>query len=197
MIISGIQKTSLVDYPGYPCSVIFLQGCNFNCPFCHNKELIGHMCSKPISILWILDFFKNRMNLIKHVVITGGEPTINDSLYEFLHRLKKIGINVKLDTNGSNPDFLKTIVRQKLVNYFAMDIKAPVSSYDKLAGVKVDINSILESIDIISKSNIHHQFRTTYVPHLLSENDMMEIKKMMPFGANYKIQDYHEPNQKR
>lgn len=179
MIIGGFQKFSLLDYPGKVSSIIFTQGCNFNCLYCHNRDLIRvkqqNDIYKPEKIL---AFLNDRKNKIDAVVITGGEPTLQPDLIDFMKKIKKMGFLIKLDSNGYKPDVLRKIIESKLVDYIAMDIKAPLNNYHLVANVKIETAKIQESINIIKNSGIRHEFRTTVLKSLLTDSDLNEIKKL-------------------
>ena len=192
MKIGGLVPFSLCDYPGHIAAVIFTQGCNFRCPFCHNETLIpiGVSTDRLIPEKTIFDFLeKNRENL-DTLVVSGGEPTIQSDLTMLLHRVKALGYSVKLDTNGSHPNIIKTLLQLQLIDYIAMDIKAPFSIYDRLTGVRSPISQIRQSIDLIAHSDIDHEFRTTVVNSLLTPEDLQAIKKIVPPGCRYRLQDF-------
>lgn len=193
MRIGGLQKFSLIDYPDKFSCIIFTQGCNFRCPWCHNPELVyPHLFKNTISENYIFDFLESRKNELEAVVITGGEPTIQPDLAEFIEKIKKMGYLVKLDTNGSNPYILEKLLKNKLVDYVAMDIKAPPEKYSLLIGKSIDISLIFESIEIIEKYSPDYEFRTTFVPSLLSEDDLIKIKRMIRSKKRHKIQGFKE-----
>jgi len=197
MRIGGLQKFSLIDYPDKFSSIIFTQGCNFRCPWCHNPELVySHLFKDTISENYIFDFLKSRNNDLEAVVITGGEPTIQPDLAEFIEKIKKMGYLVKLDTNGSNPYVLEKLLKNKLVDYIAMDIKAPPEKYSLLIGRDIDISLIFKSIEIIEKYSPDYEFRTTFVPSLLSEDDIEKIKKLVKDKRKYRVQSYREVREK-
>ncbi len=203
MIIGGFQKFSLIDYPGKISSIIFTRGCNFACAYCHNKELIGSgsnniNMSNPLNPLpsnstitseEVLSFLQQRRGKIDAVVITGGEPTLQPDLIEFMKKIKKLGFLIKLDSNGSRPEVLKAAMKAKVVDYIAMDIKAPLEKYSVITKKEVDIKKIQESIDLIKNSNIRHEFRTTVLKALLSKQDIMEIRNLV-FGSRLFLQKY-------
>jgi len=192
MKIGGLVPFSLCDYPRHIAAVIFTQGCNFRCPFCHNGSLIPIEVStdRLIPEKTIFDFLeKNRENL-DAVVISGGEPTIQPDLMDFVHRVKALGYSIKLDTNGSRPNIIKTLLQLQLLDYIAMDIKAPFKIYDRLTGVRSPISQIRKSIDLIARSGIDHEFRTTAVNPLLSAEDVQAIQKIVPPGCRYRLQDF-------
>ena len=160
MKIGAFQKFSLIDYPGKVCAIIFTMGCNFRCPFCHNRELVlVDEFPESISFNEIQNFLKTRIGLIDAVEFTGGEPLLHKGIVEVASIIKDMGFLVKVDTNGSFPDRLKEIL--SYVDYIAMDIKAPLERYEEAIGVKIDTTLIRESIQIIKNSNKDYEFRTT------------------------------------
>src|SRR3989344_4958290 len=154
MLIGGLQKLTLIDFPGKVACTVFLSGCNFRCPFCYSPELVlpGQIKNRPgISEKEFFDFLKERKNLLEGIVICGGEPTSDKKLPVFLKKIKKMGFFVKLDTNGSNPEMLKKLIDKKLIDYVAMDIKGPKGKYSQIAGTKIDIEKIQKSINILKE----------------------------------------------
>ncbi len=182
MKIGGLQRVSLIDYPGEICAIVFTAGCNFRCPYCHNPELV-HINGEYIAENKVFEFLKKRRDKLSAVSITGGEPTLHNDLPVFLEHIKSMGYKIKLDTNGTNPDILAQLIDDQTVDYAAMDVKAPLYKYDKAAGVKVDTGRISESINIIKRSGIDYEFRTTIVRSQLAEDDIMSIAKLIK-GAN-------------
>lgn len=193
MKIGGFNTFSLSDFPGKVAAVVFTQGCNFRCPYCHNAPLIS--CHEPKELLipeeQFFEFLECRRNQLDAVVVSGGEPTIHRDLPTFLRRTKDMGFAVKLDTNGSNPNVLKEILENNLVDYIAMDIKAPLNSYKKLTNNVSSSEGIQESINIISKSGINHEFRTTVIEALLTPEDMQEIRALVPAKSTYHLQKFY------
>jgi len=193
MKIGGFNTFSLSDFPGKVAAVVFTQGCNFRCPYCHNAPLIS--CHEPKELLipeeQFFEFLECRRNQLDAVVVSGGEPTIHRDLPTFLRRTKDMGFAVKLDTNGSNPNVLKEILENNLVDYIAMDIKAPLNSYKKLTNNVSSSEGIQESINIISKSGINHEFRTTVIEALLTPEDMQEIRALVPAKSTYNLQKFY------
>lgn len=187
MRIAGLIPFTLTDYPGKVAGVVFTQGCNFRCPFCHNAELLP--VDVPDSSLMpeeeIFSFLEQRRGKLEGIVITGGEPTVQPDLMPFLIKIRSLGFLAKLDTNGSRPDVLKKLFAERAVDFVAMDIKAPPAKYNQLAGVKAPLGKVLESIVLIAHSGVPHQFRTTVVPSLLSETDVQAIEAMVPQGSPY------------
>jgi pyruvate formate lyase activating enzyme len=204
MEFGGIEKTTLIDYPGRVAATIFLLGCNFRCPFCYSAELVlpEKIKEQPkISKKEILDFLKERRELLEGIVICGGEPTIHGKLPDFIRKIKDLGYSVKLDTNGSNPEMLKRLIDGKLIDYVAMDIKAPlgakiqnskfkIQKYERATGVKADLNKIRESIEIIKKSEIDYEFRTTVVPTFHSKEDIIQIARDISPAKKYYLQNF-------
>lgn len=189
MKIGGFQKTSILDYPEKISSIIWTVGCNFRCPFCYNKDLVEGKV-KTFDEEEILSYLKMRKNLIEGLVITGGEPLIYNDICNFISKVKKLGYKIKIDTNGIYPEKLQKLIDKKLIDYIAMDIKAPKEKYDKLTGVKTDINKIQKSINIIKNSKIDYEFRTTIIPNFLTKEDMINIAKWLSGSKKYYIQQF-------
>jgi pyruvate formate lyase activating enzyme len=189
MIIGGMQACSLSDYPGRVATVVFTQGCNFRCPFCHNGSLLSLTPSTPaIDEIDLLLRLQARRTLIDAVVVSGGEPTLHNDLPEFLEKLHALDLAVKLDTNGSQPDMLKAIVRSGLIDFIAMDVKAPFAAYDMLAGVHVPLEVIKDSIKFIAASGLEHMFRTTFIAEQLTLDDVEMIRGILPPGSPHHVQ---------
>ncbi|NLT52481.1 MAG: anaerobic ribonucleoside-triphosphate reductase activating protein [Ignavibacteria bacterium] len=189
MKIAGIQKISLIDYPGNISTVLFTQGCNFRCIYCHNPQLVYPEFFQPIILLHdIFEYLEKRKNQIDAVVISGGEPTLHHDLPEFIIKIKKIGYKVKLDTNGSNPEMLDKLLSENLVDFIAMDIKHIPAKYKIICGVDININKIIESIKILDKSSINVQFRTTVMNEFHTKEDMDGISALIK--KTIKIQKY-------
>jgi len=189
MKIGGLQKTSLLDYPDVISAIIWTVGCNFRCPFCYNKDLVfGN--KTPISEEQVLSFLEKRKGLLEALVVTGGEPLMHKDIPDFLEKVKELGYLIKVDTNGSYPKKLQEIIDKKLVNYLDMDVKAPKKKYDKLTGVKTDIKKVDQSIKIIKNSGIDYEFKTTFVPELLTKEDIVEIGKWLKGSKKYYLQQF-------
>ncbi|RLC89206.1 MAG: anaerobic ribonucleoside-triphosphate reductase activating protein [Chloroflexi bacterium] len=187
MIIGGFQKFSLIDYPGKICAIVFTRGCNFRCPYCHNPELVNsELFLSPISEEEIFSFLEERKGKLDAVEITGGEPTLQPDLIEFLGKIKDMGFLVKLDSNGTNPDVIEEVIKNKLVDYLAMDVKAPLEKYKEITYVDVDTHKIRSNIKLIMNSGIDYEFRTTIVKSLLSKEDIIKIGELIK-GANLYI----------
>ncbi len=193
MRIGGLQKTTLIDYPGKVAATVFLTGCNFRCPFCYSSELVLPEKIKQQPVISSQDFFKfleERKGFLQGIVICGGEPTLNDDLPQFCQRIKKLGYSVKIDTNGSNPEMLKKLIESGLADYIAMDIKAPKEEYDESAGVKVDVEKIQKSIDILKEGKVDYEFRSTIVPGLHTEEDVISMAEWLKGAKKYLLQDF-------
>ncbi len=163
MEILGLEKVSLVDFEGYVCATIFTGGCNFACPFCHNNSLVKRQ-AKPLKTQDVLDYFKERKNLLDAVTISGGEPTLQPDLREFIKEVRKLGLKVKLDTNGSNPAKLEELLSENLLDYVAMDIKNNFDDYGKITGLPTaPVEKIKRSLQLLRDSGIDYELRTTLV----------------------------------
>ena len=196
MRIGGFQRLSLVDYPGKIAAVIFTQGCNFRCRYCHNASLV---CPRSFNTLVdegvVLSYLDARMQKIEGVVITGGEPTIQEGLLGFMTRIKQKGFLIKLDTNGTNPDMVRYAINLKLIDYIAMDVKTSWEKYDALANVKVNTAALKETLDIILSSKIPYQFRTTVVKQFCLEDDLNNIQGYIGSATAYRVQPFVESKQ--
>jgi pyruvate formate lyase activating enzyme len=192
MIIAGLEKTSLLDYPNRISSVIFTYGCNLRCPYCHNPELVIEKIEKDniLSEEYVLDFLKKRKFFIDGVVITGGEPLIYRDVDKFIKKIKNIGLLVKLDTDGGYPKKLKSLIKKGLLDYIDMDIKYPKEVYEKGLNGGQPIPNIQESIDIIMNSGLEYSFRTTYVKSLHTVDSVSDICKMIKGADTYYIQNF-------
>ena len=176
MVISGLQKMTLLDYPGKVACTVFLQGCNFRCPFCHNSDLLGAEGPEPISQEELLKFLNKRVGLLDAVCVTGGEPTLQKDLKDLLTKIKALGYLVKLDTNGNRPAVLKELVEAGLVDYVAMDIKNSPARYGKTAGVPgMDLSHVEESIRYLLSGKVDFEFRTTVAAELHTPQDLDAI----------------------
>lgn len=200
MKIGGFVKQSLIDYPGKVAAVVFTQGCNFRCGYCHNPQLVlpELFLNKPEYIpLNIISYLKERKNWLDGVVVTGGEPTIHKDLPEFLKEIKALGYSVKLDTNGSNPYMLERIIKDKLADYIAMDIKIPLEGglYAKIIGISevTEITeNILTSVLILKNAPMNVEFRTTSIPGIHNEAMIELIKKYIGNDKRYVINEFRE-----
>lgn len=193
--IKGLEKSSLIDYPGRVSAVIFLGGCNFRCLFCHNRELVLEQEKlHTIPEQEVLDFLRERKKWLDGVVVTGGEPTIYRELLEFLEKIKGLGYPVKLDTNGTNPEMLKELIERGLVDYVAMDIKGPLGKYDSICEVPVDTRNITDSINLIISAGVEHEFRSTILPTLHAREDVEEMAKMLKGARKFCLQQFRPRN---
>ncbi len=191
--IKGFIPTSLVDWPGRICSVLFMGGCNFRCPACHNHRLVLDGESLPeIPMAAPLDYLKSRAQWIDGVTVTGGEPTMRRSLPHVLRMLRERGVSTKLDTNGSNPGVLRSLLRMGLVDAVFMDVKAPLDErrYRAVAGVPVDLSRIEESIDLLLESRIEVTFRTTVIPGMVEEPQLAEIRRRLGATRRFVVQPF-------
>ncbi|WP_372519568.1 anaerobic ribonucleoside-triphosphate reductase activating protein [Candidatus Ruminimicrobiellum ovillum] len=189
MRIGGLQKFSFIDFPNKTAAIIFTQGCNFRCAYCHNPELIyPNMYQVPMPEEQIFAFLESRRNQLDAVVITGGEPTLQPDLIDFIKKVKAMGFLVKLDSNGSNPEVLEQIINQKLVDFIAMDIKAPFDKYNLVCCVPVNIENIKRSIELIKNSGIDFLFRTTYDKSKLFDEDIQTMTNFLNVDTHYKVQ---------
>lgn len=192
MNISGLVKSSLIDYPGRIAAVVFAQGCNFRCGFCHNPDLIPGGKGE-ISEIQFFEFLTSRKGKLDGVVITGGEPTLQADLPFFITRIKEHDFSVKLDTNGSNPRMLKDLLDRELVDFVAMDIKGPLESYSRIAHFS-ETQNILQSIELIKRARIPHEFRTTVLPAFHKTEDFKKIGALIKGGQKYAIQGFRDEN---
>jgi len=193
MSIGGLQKLTLIDFPGRLAATIFLCGCNFRCPFCYSSEIVlpEKIKKQPkIAEKVFFDFLKERKELLEGVVICGGEPTISEELTTLIKKIKKMGFSVKLDTNGSDPQTLEKLIDKNLVDYVAMDIKGPKERYGEFAGGKVDVEKIQKSIDILKKGKVDYEFRSTIVPTLHKKEDVVAMARWISGAKRYFLQNF-------
>lgn len=197
MQIHGLNKTTLLDYPGHLAATIFTGGCNFRCPFCHNKTLVLSPDLQPtINEDDILTFLKKRQSILEGICITGGEPTLQPDLLPFLEKVKKLGYLIKLDTNGYHPTTIKKLVAYNLIDYIAMDIKTSLDEYHKVACIPLfNIELIKESVSFIMSSNIDYEFRTTIVQELHSTETIFQIRDWIQGCKSYYLQNFQESDQ--
>ena len=191
--IKGFTPTSLIDWPGKIAAVIFFPGCNFRCHYCYNPEFIKNPGSiEDIDDEFIFNYLEKKKKWLDGVVLLGGEPTIHKSFYKILKRVKDMGLEVCVHTNGTTPKILREIIKKGLVEYIAMDIKAPLYSYKKVVDVNVDTEAISQSVEIIKGSNqeIDYEFRTTVVKDLFNEDDFREIGEWISGSKRYFIQQF-------
>ncbi len=196
MRICGMQGISLIDFPGRIASILFVGGCNFRCPYCQNGSLVeGYERLPSIDADSVLAFLKRREGFIDGVVITGGEPLLNGSnLVEFLGKVRNTGLSIKLDTNGYSTDVLREILKSKVVDYVAMDIKTSLEKYHIASGRKINANKILDSIRAIMEASIEYEFRTTCVPGLVGREDIEDITSLIKGAKRYYLQQFRADN---
>ena len=206
MIFGGLEKFSLIDYPGELAAIIFTQGCNFQCPFCHNPMLVqasseagkvednqnpteqeGH---SRLSENDLLGFLEKRQGKLDGVVITGGEPTIHPDLGEFMDKIKKLGYKIKLDTNGTDPETLQDLIRRKRVDYIAMDFKGDPERYSEITKAELDFSKIPKSAIIIMNSDLPYEFRTTMAPGLVQKEDIKKIGENIKGAQKWCLQNF-------
>lgn len=189
MKLGGMVKFTLIDFPGTPSAIVFTQGCNFRCRYCHNPELVyPHLFTEPYPEEEFFAFLKRRQGTLEGVVVSGGEPTLHDDLPRFLADIKALGYKTKLDTNGSRPEMLARLLAEKLVDFVAMDLKAPFEKYSLITGVDTNAAVIKQSMNLLQKSGVAYEFRTTYDKEVLNDADIAVLTNMVK-GKNYKVQE--------
>ena len=190
--ISGLERSSLLDYPGKISAIIFTHGCNLRCPYCHNPELVIEKFNKDRSFSeeYVLNFLESRKGKLDALVITGGEPLVQSDLLPFIKKVKDMGFLIKLDSNGTFPDKLNDFIKTGFIDYVAMDVKYPKSGYLKESMIPSIGKKIESSIKIIMDSGLDYEFRTTYVKSLHSLESADEIGKMIKGAKNYYIQNF-------
>lgn len=192
MKIGGLQKLTLIDFPGKVAATVFLIGCNFRCPYCHNLELVSPELVEGHSQITESDFFKflkERVGFLDGVCVTGGEPTIHSDLLKFVKKIKTLGFLVKLDTNGSNSKMLESLIENNLIDFIAMDIKTSILKYKKVGGGNF-ISEVRRSINMIKNSNKDYEFRTTVVPGIVGQRDVQEIGCLLKGSKNIALQQF-------
>ena len=191
MNIGGLQKVSLIDFPGRISAIIFTQGCNFRCPYCHNPQLVDPKLYRPCLFSKdILDFLAHRRGKLDAVTITGGEPTLQEDLIPLIQKIRKMGFAVKLDSNGSRPDVLAHLLKDKLLDFIALDIKAPLDKYSQVVKVQMDTGAIAQSVRLVIQSKIPQEFRTTVVKSMLTQKDILAIAKEIAGAKRYALQRF-------
>ena len=190
MEFGGFQKLTVLDYPEHVACIIFTKGCNFRCPFCHNARLVEKYNEETHTEEEILSYLKKRQGILDGVCISGGEPLMHADLEGFLSKVKELGFDVKLDTNGSYPERLKAFVEKGLIDYVAMDIKNDFGKYSETAGVNVPINNIEESINFLMSGIVDYEFRTTVVNELHTPSDIEKIAERISCAKRYFIQNF-------
>lgn len=188
MRIGGFNKLTTQDFPGNLACIIFTNGCNFDCDYCYNRDLVESHAPE-ISEEEIFSYLNQRKNMLDGVVISGGEPTIWNDLIPFMEKIKELGLKIKLDTNGYRPELLKEILDKNLVDYIAMDIKALFNEYYKIVNRKLDTDKLIESINLIKKSKVDHEFRTTIIKGFHTIEDLDKIVDVID-GSPYYLQNF-------
>lgn len=192
MKIAGLQKLTLLDYPGKMACIVFTHGCNFRCPFCQNSPLVTEKLCDEISEDEFFAFLSSRKGILGGVCITGGEPTLQKDLPDFIKKIKDMGFLVKLDTNGYNPQMLRLLLENKLLDYVAMDIKNSREKYSLTCGIDIDIHRIEESMELLKGSGIDFEFRTTLVKDFHSEKELCDISQWLEGTQKYFLQQFRD-----
>jgi len=193
MLIGGLEKSTLIDYPGKVAAIVFTVGCNFRCAFCHNPELVDPEKIKKqpqITEEAFFKFLKSRKGLLEGVCITGGEPTIQSDLIDFIGKIKKDGFLVKLDTNGSHPKVLAKLLEKRLLDFIAMDIKSSKDKYPEAINKVINLEDISKSVDLIRSSSLDYEFRTTVVPDLIDDNEIKKIGEWLKGSKLFILQQF-------
>ena len=193
MTVKGLQKLTLLDFPSRLAATVFLGGCNMRCPFCHNASLVVRDGGENISEEQLLSFLEGRRGKLSGVCITGGEPTLYRELPSFINKIRALGFAIKLDTNGTNPDMLASLIREGLVDYVAMDIKSSRAGYPRASGIPdIDVSKIDESVKILLSGKVDYEFRTTLVRELHSLSDMEDIGRWISGAKRYFLQSFKD-----
>lgn len=190
MKIGGLQKLTLLDYPGKMACTVFTSGCNLRCPFCHNAGLVTHIDGQYITSEEVLDFLATRKNKLEGMCLTGGEPLLNSDVADFLYKVKQMGFSVKLDTNGTFPELLESIIKDRLADYVAMDIKNSADKYNLTCGRDVNMRNILKSVELLKCGKTDYEFRTTVVRQLHDEADIESIAKWLSGAKVWYLQQF-------
>ncbi|MBS4536736.1 anaerobic ribonucleoside-triphosphate reductase activating protein [Clostridium sp. D2Q-14] len=191
MEICEMEKSSFIDYPDKISTVLFIKGCNFKCPYCHNSHIVDNDKSH-INIEEIFKFLNKRKKFIDAVTISGGEPTLYDDIYDLIKEIKDEGFHVKLDTNGTNPNRIKKLLENNLLDYIAMDIKTSFDKYEDVVNSIVDVKKIKESIQIIRNSGVDYEFRTTLCKELIDKEDILNIAEYLKGSKKYILQNFRD-----
>ena len=193
MKIKGLQKLTLLDYPGRLAATVFLGGCNMRCPFCHNASLVVRPDNTEITEDELFAFLESRRGKLSGVCVTGGEPTLNRELPSFISKIRALGYSVKLDTNGTNPEMLESLIRDGLVDYVAMDIKTSIENYGRVSGIPdIDTSKIERSIDLLLSGTVPYEFRTTVVRELHTASDFYSIGRRIEGARAYFLQSFKD-----
>jgi pyruvate formate lyase activating enzyme len=192
MIFAGITKSSLLDYPGKISIVLYTPGCNYDCFYCHNRRIIEAFNDSEVAMEEIEELLNKRVGLIDAVVITGGEPTLHNDLIDFLQEIKKLGYLTKLDSNGSNPEFIKKCIEANAVDYYAIDYKAPLERYKEITNSNHDGFNVIETIALLMAAKKDFEVRTTVIPQL-NLNDLIQMAQELPRVPRYVLNPYKKP----
>lgn len=193
--VKGFIETSFIDWKGSLSAVVFTGGCNFRCPFCHNRDLVeDHRELDEITVDDIRFALRRHRDWVDRLVISGGEPTVHKGLYSFVETIKSDGFLIKLDTNGSAPETIKELVGAGLVDYIAMDIKGPIDNYDRWCGTTVDEKKIAESVDFLLQGQVDYEFRMTVVPFLHKEHDVYTTADYIRGARRFFVQEFRPVN---
>ncbi len=202
MKIAGFEKLTLIDYPNHLAAIIFTHSCNFRCHYCYNPMLVwpsgkesdeGDMNKKAYSLISedeLFDFLKKRQGKLEGLVITGGEPTLQPDLISFIEKVKKLGFLVKLDTNGTRPGIIEKLIKEKRIDYIAMDFKAPIDDYEKVVDVRFDWDKIEKSVKIIKEGGLDYEFRTTVLPKLINKEDIKKMAQYLQGASKWYLQQF-------
>ncbi|MCM8808938.1 MAG: anaerobic ribonucleoside-triphosphate reductase activating protein [Candidatus Omnitrophica bacterium] len=191
MRIGALQKTSLIEFPGIISCIVFTQGCNFRCPYCHNPELVlPEKFTEIIPEGFFFSFLEKRKRYLEGVCITGGEPTIHEDIKDFIKKIKDMGYKVKIDTNGSNPEIIEGLLKENLIDYISLDLKGPLEKYKIITGVEIETDKILKSIELIKNSEIDYEIRTTVVKKQILFEDFEKIGEIIEGCKKYYLQKF-------
>ena len=189
MIISGLLKTTLLDYPSHVAATVFLGGCNLRCPFCHNSSFLEHP-AEEYTLEELFSFLRKRQGILDGVCISGGEPSLNPELPEFIKEIKSLGYLIKLDTNGTNPDMLKNLIENCLLDYVAMDVKSSFNEYEKCCGCSVNLPAISRSVSLLMEGRVPYEFRTTITEELHTAAAMKSMGEMLQGAEQLFLQSF-------
>lgn len=193
--IKGLEKLASKDFPGHISATVFVGGCNFRCPFCHNRELVLHPDKlEAFPLDYFTSFLDSREGWLEAVCVTGGEPLIHEDLDVLLQLIRERGLKIKLDTNGSFPGRLHEVLDRGLADAVAMDIKASKSLYSRACGIKVNLDDIQHSIDLIAQSSLEAMFRTTVVPGIIDEETIIDLGEWLPHNVVFQLQQFSPGN---
>ena len=191
VLIGGVQKLSLVDYPGHVAAALFLTGCNMRCGYCHNPELVlPERLAPSIPVDEVLAFLRSRVGRLDGVVISGGEPTVHEGLPELTRSIKQMGFDVKLDTNGTHPSMVRNMIQEGTIDFVAMDVKGPLEKYVEIAARPINLDAIIESVRLLIDSGVCHEFRTTIVREQLCVDDFEKIGQLVRGASRFALQHF-------